>query len=112
MSEAIRFDDFLKVDIRVGRIVSVEEFPKARKPAYKVQVDFGAEIGTKWSSAQVTHYAPEALIGRQVIAVVNFEPKNIAGFRSEILILGVPDSEGQVALVKPDPEVPLGGRLY
>jgi tRNA-binding protein len=106
------FDDFMKVDMRVGVIREIQEFPRARKPAYKVRVDFGAEIGEKWSSAQVTHYAKEELIGRLVIGVVNFAPKNIGGFMSECLILGVPDAEDKVILLQPDSDAPVGGRVY
>lgn len=109
----ISFDDFLKVDIRVGRIIRAEPFPEARKPAVKLWVDFGPEIGVKRSSAQVTvHYTPEGLIGRQVLAVVNFPPRQIGPVRSEVLVLGVPDAEGAVVLVGPGHDVPLGGRLY
>ena len=109
----ISFDDFLKVDIRVGRIVAAEPFPQARKPAYRLRVDFGPEIGEKKSSAQITgHYRPEDLIGRQVLAVVNFPPRQIGPFLSEVLVLGVPDAEGEVVLVGPGREVPLGGRLH
>ena len=109
----ISFDDFLKVDIRVGTILAAEAFPEARKPAYKLTVDFGAEIGTKRSSAQVTrHYAPGDLIGRQVLAVVNFPPKRIGPFTSEVLCLGLPDGEGEVVLIAPTKDVPNGGRLY
>ncbi|GAB4384478.1 tRNA-binding protein [Albidovulum sp.] len=109
----IAFDDFLKVDIRVGRITRVEPFPEARKPAYRLWVDFGPEIGEKKSSAQITaNYAPEALIGRQVLAVVNFPPRQIGPVRSEVLVLGVPDAAGEVVLIGPEREVPLGGRLY
>ena len=109
----ISFDEFLKVDIRVGRIVGAEPFPEARKPAFKLRVDFGPGIGEKKSSAQITkHYAPEALIGRQVMAVVNFPPRQIGKFMSEVLVLGVPDEEGEVVLIGPGHDVPLGGRLY
>ena len=106
------FDDFMKVDMRVGIIREIQEFPRAHKPAYKVRVDFGAEIGEKWSSVQATHYGVDALVGRRVIGVVNFAPKNIGGFMSECLILGVPDDEGKVVLLKPDSDAPLGGRVY
>ena len=110
---AISFDDFLKVDIRVGQIVEAEPFPEARKPAYKLRVDLGPELGTRRSSAQITrHYTPDGLIGRRVLAVVNFPPRQIGPVRSEVLVLGVPDEDGEVVLVAPDLEVPLGGRLY
>ncbi len=109
----ITFDDFLKVDIRVGRIVDVQDFPEARKPAYKLWVDFGEEIGVKKSSAQVTkHYTPETLMGRQVAAVVNFPPRQIGKFMSEILVLGFPDGDDDVVLIGPSQEVPIGGRMY
>jgi tRNA-binding protein len=109
----ITFDDFLKVDIRVGRITRAEPFPEARKPAFKLWVDFGPEIGEKRSSAQITrHYTPEGLIGRQVLAVVNFPPRQIGKVMSEVLVLGVPDAEGEVVLIGPGHDVPLGGRLY
>lgn len=109
----IDFDDFLKVDIRVGVIVAVEDFDRARKPTYKIQVDFGEEIGRKWSSAQAKSvYTPAELIGKQVIAVVNLPPKNIAGFMSEVLILGVPGQDDEVALLTPSRPAKLGGRLY
>jgi tRNA-binding protein len=109
----IDFDDFLKVDVRVGRVISAQPFPEARKPAIKMVVDFGAEIGTRKTSAQVTrHYVPEALVGRQVLAVVNFPPRQIGKFMSEVLVLGVPDADGEVVLLGPDLEVPAGGRLF
>lgn len=109
----ISFDDFQKVDIRVGRIVQAEPFPEARKPAIKLWVDLGPELGIKKSSAQITrHYTPEALIGRQVMAVVNFPPRQIGPVMSEVLVLGVPDSDNEVVLLAPDQDVPLGGRLY
>lgn len=109
----IGFDDFLKVDIRVGRIVAAEPFPEARKRSLKLRVDFGPEIGEKKSSAQITrHYRPEELVGRQVLAVVNFPPRQIGPMRSEVLVLGVPDEDGEVVLIGPGHEVPLGGRLY
>lgn len=112
MSE-IGFDDFLKVDIRVGRITRVEPFPEARKPAFRLWVDFGDEIGEKKSSAQITrHYTPDELVGRQVLAVVNFPPRQIGKVMSEVLVLGIPDADGEVVLLRPDIEVPLGGRLY
>jgi len=109
----ISFDDFLKVDIRVGRITRAEPFPEARKPAIKLWIDFGAELGEKKSSAQITrHYRPEDLIGRQVLAVVNFPPRQIGPMKSEVLTLGVPDADGEVVLIGPGHDVPLGGRLY
>lgn len=109
----ISFDDFLKVDIRVGRITAAETFPQARKPAYKLTIDFGPEIGTKRSSAQITkHYTPEELVGRQVMAVVNFPPRQIGPFMSEVLTLGVPDESGEVVLIGPGQDVPIGGRLF
>jgi len=109
----ISFDDFAKVDIRVGRIVEAEVFPEARKPAYKLRIDFGGEIGVKKSSAQLTsHYQATDLIGRLVLAVVNFPPRQIGPFMSEVLTLGVPDPSGTVVLVVPDRDVPLGGKLF
>ena len=110
---AITFDDFLKVDIRVGRILRAEPFPEARKPAIKLWIDFGPGIGEKRSSAQITrHYDTETLIGRQVIAVVNFPPRQIGKFMSEVLVLGVPDEAGEVVLLAPDQDVPPGGRMH
>ncbi|MFN4202227.1 MAG: tRNA-binding protein [Tabrizicola sp.] len=109
----ISYDDFARVDIRVGRITRAEPFPEARKPAYRLWVDFGPEIGEKRSSAQITkHYRLEDLVGRQVLAVVNFPPRQIGPVLSEVLVLGLPDAEGAVVLVCPDQEVPLGGRLF
>ena len=109
----ISFGDFEKVDVRVGRVVEAEPFPAARKPAIKLTVDFGEEVGTRQTSAQLTvHYESEALIGKQVVAVVNFPPKRIAGFKSEVLVLGVPDEDGEVVLLSPDEEVPAGGRMF
>lgn len=108
----IPYADFDKVEMRVGRITRAEVFAKARKPAYKLWIDFGS-LGIKQSSAQLTAlYSPETLIGRQVIAVTNFSPKQIADFRSEVLVLGVPDQEGRVALLSPDHDVPLGVRVF
>lgn len=113
ITPGITFDDFLKVDIRVGVIVAAEPFPEARKPAIKLRIDFGAEIGEKKSSAQIAkHYAPETLVGRRVLAVVNFPPRQIGKFMSEVLTLGVPDEEGAVVLIAPDLETPVGGRLF
>jgi tRNA-binding protein len=109
----IAWEDFEKVDVRVGRVVAAEPFPEARKPSIKLSVDFGPEVGEKRTSAQLTaHYAAEDLLGRQVVAVVNFPPKRIAGFKSEVLILGVPDENGEVVLLSPDREVPLGGKMF
>jgi tRNA-binding protein len=109
----LAFEDLLKVDVRVGEVVRAEPFPEARKPAIKLWVDFGPEIGEKKTSAQITkHYAPETLPGRKVLAVVNFAPRQIGKFMSEVLVLGVPDADGEVVLLKPDKDVPLGGRLY
>jgi tRNA-binding protein len=105
-------DDFDKLDIRVGRVVSVEDFPEARKPAWKLEVDFGEEIGRKRSSAQIKHYTREELDGRLVLGVVNFPPRQIGPVMSEVLVLGVPDEEGRVILLKPSSEVPLGGRMF
>jgi len=108
----ISFDDFLKVDIRVGTVLSVEPFPEARKPAWKLTVDFGPEVGVKKSSAQiVTHYRPEDLIGRQVLGVVNFPPRQIGPVRSEVLVLGLHDAGGAVVIVQPERAVPNGERL-
>jgi tRNA-binding protein len=106
------FDDFLKIDIRVGRIIRVEEFPEARKPAWKLWIDFGSEIGEKRASAQVTNYSREELEGRLVLGVVNFPPRQIGAFVSEVLVLGVSDEEGRVILVRPDVAVPLGERMH
>jgi tRNA-binding protein len=107
------FDDFMKLDIRVGKIVRVEPFPEARKPAYKLWVDFGTEIGEKKSSAQITdNYKIEELIGKRVLAVVNFPPRQIGPVKSEILVLGLPDADGAIVLIAPDKDVPLGGRLH
>jgi tRNA-binding protein len=109
----ISYDDFAAVDIRVGTITRAEPFPEARKPAIKLWVDFGGEIGEKRSSAQITaHYTPEALVGRQVLAVVNFPPRQIGKVMSEVLVLGVPDSTGEVVLIGPSLDVPNGGKLF
>ena len=109
----IFIDDFLKIDIRVGTVISVEEFPQARKPALKLLIDFGQGIGRKKSSAQITrNHCPDALIGRQLAAVVNFAPRQIGPFLSEVLTLGFPDAEGEVVLVAPTQRVPDGGRLF
>ncbi len=109
----IDFDDFMKVDIRVGRVERAEPFPEARKPAIKLWVDYGPEIGVKKSSAQITvHYDPETLVGRLVMGVVNFPPRQIGPFMSEALVLGVPDDAGEVVLLTPDKDVPVGGRMF
>lgn len=113
MAETITFADFEQVDIRVGTITDAQPFPQARKPAYKLVIDFGPEIGVKRSSAQLTvHYKADQLIGRQVCAVVNFPPRQIGPFMSEVLTLGMPDADGAVVLVKPDFKVPNGGKLF
>lgn len=109
----ISFDDFLAVDIRVGTILRAEEFPEARKPAYKLWIDFGDEIGEKKSSAQITvHYDPDTLVGRQVMAVVNFPPRQIGPVKSEVLVLGLSDADGAIVLLAPDKPVPNGGRMH
>jgi len=109
----ISYDDFVRIDIRVGTIIAVEPYPEARKPAYKLTVDFGPEIGTRRSSAQITrNYQIDSLVGRQVAAVINFPPKQIGKFRSEVLVLGFPDASGEVVLIQPERNVPNGGRLF
>lgn len=109
----ITHEDFMQVDIRVGRVVAAEAYPEARKPAIKMQIDFGGEIGVKKSSAQITvHYTPESLIGKDVMAVVNFPPRQIGKFMSEVLVLGLPDAEGAIVLIGPDSAVPIGGRMH
>jgi tRNA-binding protein len=109
----ITYDDFARVDIRVGRVTRAEPFPEARKPAYKLWIDFGPEIGERRSSAQITrHYTLEELIGRQVLGVVNFPPRQIGPVRSEVLVLGLPDADGEVVLIGPGHDVPLGGRMF
>jgi len=112
-SALIDFDDFLKIDIRVGTIIAAERFPEARKPAFKLKIDFGGDLGVKKSSAQITqNHDVDSLVGTQVLAVVNFPPRQIGPFMSEVLTLGVPDSNGNVMLVRPDRAVPVVGRLY
>ncbi len=112
MSE-ISFDDFLKVDIRVGKVLRAEPYPEARKPAIKMWIDFGDEIGERKTSAQVTaHYEPASLVGKQVMAVVNFPPRQIGRFMSEVLVLGLPDEDGEIVLIGPDSPVPKGGRMH
>jgi tRNA-binding protein len=108
----ITFDDFLKVDMRVGRVTAVDEFPEARKPAWKLTIDFGAELGTKRSSAQITNYTREELEGRLVVAVVNFPPRQIGPFMSEVLTLGASDEDGNIILLEPRSDVPLGSRIH
>ena len=113
MTEQITFDDFLKVDIRVGMVVEAVEFPEARKAAYKLKIDFGGDFGIRKSSAQITVlYKPEELVGRRVMAIVNFAPRQIGPFMSEVLVLGFSDAEGNISLARPDHDVPIGGRLH
>ncbi len=108
----LTYDEFQRVDIRVGTIIDVQEFPEARRPAWKLWIDFGAEIGTRKTSAQITNYSREELMGRQVAGVVNFPPKQIGKFMSECLTLGFPDAEGNVILIGPERQIPNGGRMY
>ncbi len=108
----LQWREFERVDMRVGRVVSVEPFPEARRPAWKLRVDFGAQLGERRSSAQITNYAREELEGRRVVAVVNFPPRQIGPFMSEVLTLGVPDADGAVILLMPERDVPLGGRMF
>ncbi|WP_198374226.1 tRNA-binding protein [Neoroseomonas rubea] len=113
MSGTATIEDFDRIDIRAGTIVDAQPFPEARKPSIRLWIDFGGSLGVKRSSAQITaHYAPDRLIGRQVMAVVNFPPRKIAGFESEVLVLGVPDENGAVVLLKPDLRVPDGGKMF
>lgn len=113
MADEITFDDFMKVDVRTGTVIRAEPFPEARKPAIKLWVDFGGDFGVRKTSAQITvHYVPETLVGRQVMAVVNFPARQIGPFLSEVLVLGVPDAEGAIVLLAPDQPVPNGGRMH
>ena len=113
MADEIAFEDFLKVDIRVGRILRAEPYPEAKTPAIKLWIDFGPEIGQRKSSAQITaHYTPEGLVGKQVLAVVNFPPRQIGKFLSEVLVLGLPDGADDIVLIGPDRHVPPGGRMH
>jgi tRNA-binding protein len=113
MADEISFNDFERVEIRVGTVVDAQPFPEARKPAIKLWVEFGGAIGVRKSSAQITrHYSPDRLIGRQVVAVMNFPPRQIGPFLSEVLVLGVPDETGEVVLLRPDLRVPDGGKMY
>ncbi len=109
---SLSFEEFLAVDMRVGRVTRVDPFPEARKPAWKLTIDFGEEIGTKRSSAQITNYAAEDLVGRMVVAVVNFPPRQIGPFMSEVLCLGASNAEGEIILLAPDSEVPVGARIH
>ena len=109
----LSYAEFQRVDVRVGRVIAIEDFPAARKPAYKLRIDFGSDIGVKKSSAQATkYYTKEQLLNRLVVAVVNFPPKQIGPYMSEVLTLGVPDGEGSVVLLVPERDVPLGGRMF
>src|SRR5436190_2014421 len=108
----ITFDDFLKVDMRVGRVLAVDDFPEARKPAWKITIDFGPELGTKRSSAQITNYSREELEGRLVVAVVNFPPRQIGPFMSEVLTVGASDEDGNVILLEPRSDAPVGSRMH
>jgi tRNA-binding protein len=109
----VTIDDFVAIDMRVGRVIDAQPFPEARKPAYKLTIDFGAELGTKRTSAQITqHYTPETLIGKLVVAVVNFPPRQVGPFMSEVLLLGLPDANGHIILLQPQQDVPLGGRVH
>ncbi|WP_028878301.1 tRNA-binding protein [Terasakiella pusilla] len=110
--DQIIYDDFAKIELRVGQIITVKEFPRARNPSYKVEVDFGEDLGTRWSSAQITSYTMEELVGKRVICTVNFPPRNIAGFQSEVLIMGAENADGDVKLLGMDAEVPLGAEVY
>lgn len=113
MTDQITMKDFMQVDMRVGRITRAEPFPEARNPAFKLWIDFGDDLGVKKSSAQITvHYSPEKLIGKEVVAVVNFPPRQIGKFMSEVLVVGLPDDDGDVVLITPDIDVPIGGRIY
>ncbi|MFB0931566.1 MAG: tRNA-binding protein [Ascidiaceihabitans sp.] len=112
MTDPITFDDFMKVDIRVGKVLRAEDYPEARKPAIKMWIDFGSEIGERKTSAQVTaHYTPETLVGKQVMGVINFPPRQIGKFMSEVLVLGLADEAGEIVLLSPDQDVPLGERM-
>lgn len=113
MTDQITMKDFMQVDMRVGRVTRAEPFPEARNPAFKLWIDFGDDLGVKKSSAQITvHYSPEKLIGKEVVAVVNFPPRQIGKFMSEVLVVGLPDDDGDVVLITPDIDVPIGGRIY
>ena len=112
MTDPITFDDFMKVDIRVGKVLRAEDYPEARKPAIKMWIDFGSEIGERKTSAQVAaHYTPETLVGKQVMGVINFPPRQIGKFMSEVLVLGLADEAGEIVLLSPDQDVPLGERM-